>query len=609
MAICKYAGGGITAATGKAGLRLGSALGLFSAVDVGTRLYTGYGLLETLSVPYIECPDGSYASAIEWYGSGLKCPKKPETTELGIQPPSPQSNQALSYNDAIEALGGGTTTFFGAYSFGFNLYGSMLGNSPFATSRSGHYDTGVYQSQDKLGNVFKRGTISDGMGSPLTDESNPGAYSDTGRGGFFLDPTFNQTWNGISGGSYWFINYQAPLLTRTKFAVPYMKRNGYFRGQAPYTLLGIQASIPSNYEKAPPVANISPLLPGFTPTPPPPKEDCEEMACPCLTKKDIEDAVKKALGLKAFAPEKLIREIGAKMFVAPGPSLVPVVPKDLVEAIAALVAANYMRQGLGRYPVMMPGSLINDNSVADAVPAQPIENYAEWFEWFIKQQDAIQGEWPVEIAIVDGAKRQPLKFENISEAFAELSGLMIQTATDADAAVAVSSHAAVAATKAHTASVIAQKNVECLIRFFGVRTGYGSIFIDSAITPMDSDNPTFNLKKFLTPSKQPIAFLTDVDPFDFQAVLDRILRNSEIAKSAVALDAKSGLVGDYARNQRKYDAAETKREAEKELEKLQASINAANPEFKVRIRVDTPAPTGDITGNNFVIKRPKTADE
>jgi hypothetical protein len=205
---------------------------------------------------------------------------------------------------------------------------------------------------------------------------------------------------------------------------------------------------------------------------------------------------------------------------------------------------------------------------------------------------------------VDGAKRQPLKFENISEAFAELTGLMIQTSTDADAAVAVGSHAAVAATKAQTAAIIAQKNAECLIRFFGVRTGYGTIFVESTITPMDSDNPTFNLRNFLKPSRQTVMFLTDNDPFDFQAVLDRVLRNTEIAKSAVALDAKLGLVGDYARNQRKYDTAEAKKEAEKELEKLEASIKANNPDFKVKIKVDTAAPTGDVSGNNFVIKRP-----
>jgi hypothetical protein len=265
-----------------------------------------------------------------------------------------------------------------------------------------------------------------------------------------------------------------------------------------------------------------------------------------------------------------------------------------------------MRAGYGRYPVLMPDSIVaDDNNPTDAVPTLPIENYSEWFEWYIKQFDAILGQFPIKIAIVDGAKRQPLKFENVSEALAEMTGLMVQVSADADAAVAVGSHAAVAATKAQCAAIVAQKNAECIIKFFGIRTAFSSVFVQSAITPQDSDNPTFNLKRFLTPSQQAVAFLTDNDPFDFQAVLDRILRNSEIAKSAVALDAKSGLVGDYAKNQRKYDSAEAKREAEKELDKLQAAINANNPEFKVKIRVDTPSPPEEIPGNNFVIKRPK----
>jgi hypothetical protein len=329
------------------------------------------------------------------------------------------------------------------------------------------------------------------------------------------------------------------------------------------------------------------------------------VSCSCLTPADIKKAVREALGLSPFAPEKLVRDMGAKIFAAPGPSLIPIVPATLVDAIAALVATNYMRAGYGRYPVVMPNSMINDDSITDAAPTLPIQNYAEWFEWWIKQQDAVQGEWPIDIAIVDGAKRQPLRFENMSEAIAELTGLVIQTATDADAAVSVASHAAVAATKSHIAAIIAQKNAECLIKFFGVRTGYGSIFVDAAITPMDSDSPTFNLKKFLTPSKQSVVFFIDDDPFDFQASIDRILRNSEIAKSAVAMDASKELVGDYARNQRKYDVSEAKKEAEKELEKLQASLNTQNPDFKIKIRVDTPA-AGEIAGNNFVIKRPKT---
>lgn len=606
MSICAGIGNGIGGAIGKWGAGLGSALGLGAAVDVGVRAYTGYGLLETLNVPYIECPDGSFATAIEWYGSGLKCPKKPEPIVAQL-PPTQKSafNIGEEYAELIESLGGSLYPYFGAYDWS-SISDILAGKS--GEYKPGHFKKDDYGNfkysgqliDDKQGNAFKSGFVDTGDGiAGAFMFSGHKVYTD-GRPDSENFVFKNGGWGGYGGRlAPQGFNYRD---IREK------KQNGTLgyttKGKA---LLGVRANLPS-LPFAPPAASIPPP-PAFTPSPPPPKEDCEEMSCPCLTPDMIEKAVKKALGLTPFAPEKLIREMGAKMFAAPGPSLVPIVPLTLVDAIAAIQAASYMRAGYGRYPVLMPGSLINDNSVVDAVPAQPIENYAEWFEWFIKQQDAIQGEWPVEIAIVDGAKRQPLKFENISEAFAELSGMVIQTATDADAAVSVASHGAVASTKAQTAAVIAQKNVECLIKFFGVRTGFGTIFVDSVITPMDSDSPNFNLRKFLTPSKQSVIFYTDDDPFDFQAVLDRILRNSEIAKSAVAMDASKEIVGDYARNQRKYDEAETKREAEKELDKLQASINAKNPDFRVKIRVDTIAPSSDVVGSNFVIKRPKSTNE
>ncbi|MEG4294216.1 hypothetical protein Q5692_35680 [Microcoleus sp. C2C3] len=589
MSICSGIGNGIGGALGKFGAGLGSALGLGAVVDAGVRAYTGYGLLETLSVPYIECPDGSFASAMEWYGSGLKCPSKKENIK-SQEPTRSQKKAAKNYNELIKQLGGVTYTYWGAHAIGL-WTGSM--STVIAEVMGGHWKPQP-QKIDAYGNVLNTGLVAEGLGDSQVRSS-------------FLDgniAVINYGWGGWGSSSY-----ANGVDTDSAFSPPfaqYLEDTVWQKHIGYQNIIGIRASIPITAPKAPPTGNIPPPR-GFSP----PdrknnKEDCEEVSCACVTPADIEKAVKKALGLTPFAPEKLIRELGAKMFAAPGPSLIPVVPQNLVEAIAALVAANYMRAGYGRYPVMMPQSLINDDSIGDAVPAQPLENFAEWFEWHIKQQDAVQGEWPIDIAIVDGAKRQPLKFENMSEAFAELTGLVIQTAADADAAVSVASHAAVAATKSQTAAVIAQKNVECLIKFFGVRTGYGSIFVDSVITPMDSDSPNFNLKKFLTPSKQSVAFLTDVDPFDFQAVCDRILRNSEIAKAAVAMDASKELVGDYARNQRKYDAAEAKKEAEKELDKLQSSINTQNPDFKIKIKVDTPAGNADVPGNNFVIKRPKS---
>lgn len=578
MSICKGVGNGLGGALGKFGAGLGSALGLGAAVDLATKAYTGYGLLETLSVPYIECEDGSFATAIEWYGSGLKCPKKPETVKPQIGPAQKSPFEiGEDYADEIEALGGIVYPYV-AYHF-VNTNNGGLSTAPGWSQVTGNGQT------DSWGNTLKlpEGAI-EGRGDSQVYTVN---RYDQGFGGWgsSLYP---------AGVSYRGIRLESTLRARWE---SFLKSNA--------GLVGIRISLPS-LPAAPPAASIPPP-PAFSPSPPSSPENCE-MSCPCITPADIENAVKRALGLQAFAPEKLVREIGAKMYAAPGPSLVPVVPLNLVEAIAAIVATSYMRAGYGRYPVVMPSSLINDDGAGDAVPTNAIENFAEWFEWHIKQQDAVQGEWPIDIAVVDGAKRQPLKFENISEAFAEITGLMIQGATDADAAVNAACTAALAATKANNSAIIAQKNVECLIRFFGVRTGFKSIFVQSPITPADPDDRNFNLRKFLTPSGQNLAYLSDEDPFDFQAMLDRILRNTEISRASVARSIdKDGLPGDFARNQRRYDAAESRKEAQKELEKLEQSIQSKNPDFKVKIKVDTPV-SDSIAGDNFVIKRLKSTN-
>lgn len=589
MSICTGLGNGIGGAIGKLG-GLGSALGLGGAVDLSTRAITGYGLLDILAVPYIECPDGSFATAIEWYGGGFKCPQKPESVKPQMGPIQKSPDKiGEDYAKEIEALGGAVYPYIASHWWYKDADKNSYADDGKVNREAGFWDPTTKKTDD-FGNTLEEAKNLSGRGD---SQVYWGLYSG--------DLTIHQ--EGFGGWSS--MSYPAGITYADLRKNPKIKSlwDSIKKGGA--VLVGIRIALLS-LPFAPPAADIPPP-PSFSPNPlSPPPEECNMSGCPCVTPDAIEKAVKKALGiLSPFSPEKLIRELGAIMYAAPGPSAVPIVPKNLIEAIAALVAANYMRAGYGRYPVVMPDSLIaGDNPAGDAVPTKSIENFAEWFEWFIQQQDAIQGEWPIDIAIVDGAKRQPFKFENMSEALAELAGLLIQVGADADAGVSVGAHAAAAATKAQTAAVIAQKNAECLIKFFGVRTSYGSIFVDSVITPMDSDSPNFNLKKFLTPSKQPVAFYVDNDPFDFQAVLDRILRNTEVSKSAVAMDASKEIVGDYARNQRRYDAAEAKKEAEQELNKLQASLKEKNPEFDIKIKVDTPAGE-DISGSNFVIKRPR----
>jgi len=406
MSICKGIGNGISGVIGKAGAGLGSALGLGSVVDIGTRAYTGYGLIETLSVPYIECPNGSFATAIEWYGSGLKCPKRPPQPQTSASSSSSGSSSGgdagEAYNKQIEALGGTTYPYV---AFHFAKANNALGYG----TEGGWKGEASDRKTDKYGNTVKEPPFLSGRG-----DSQVYTHVEEGFGGWgsSLYP---------AGISYTGIRNE-----------PDSKARWLSFQKAGATLVGMRISLPEkDLPFAPPAApRASP--PAFSPRPPSPPEKCE-MTCPCISLQDIKKAVKEVLGIAPFSPEKLIREMGAQMFAAPGPSVVPIVPQNLVQAIAGLVAANYMRAGYGRYPVVMPGSLIaGDNPAGDAVPTKAIENFAEWFEWHILQQDAVQGEWPIEIKIKDGLKEEPMKFENISEALAEMSGLIIQVAADAD---------------------------------------------------------------------------------------------------------------------------------------------------------------------------------
>jgi hypothetical protein len=581
MSICSGIGSGIGGKLGTWGAGLGSALGLGAVVDLGVKGYTGYGLLETLSVPYIECSDGSFATALEWYGSGLKCPKKSESVKPQMQAPQPsQSNAALGYEEAIKAMGGSTSTYWGMHTT--YSYKAWLENKvPF--------DSWPY----KPGYPFLETAPSDDFGNVWPTNYMEG--SDGLSTGFSLNgdaaSRLLSVNDGVFGGGWRTTSDQIATF-------------GNILNKYPYQILGTRARLP-NYEKAPPATSIPPP-PAFVPSPPLLPEKCE-MSCPCISPQQIEKAIKKALGVEPFSPEKLIRELGAQMYAAPGPSVVPIVPKNLIDAIAGLIAANYMRAGFGRYPVIMPDSLIaSDNLAGDAVPTNSIENQAEWLEWMIKQKDAIDGEWPIDITIKDGIQSKPMRFENVAEALAEITGLVVQVAADADTAVNAACTAAGIAQKAVNAATIGQKNVECLIQCFGFRTGFRALFVQSSITPADPDDKNFNVRKFLSPSSQNLAVLTDNDDFDFQAMLDRILRNTEVARASVARSVeKDGLPGDFARNQRKHDGAEALRETEKAMEKLETTLKQQNPQMQLKIKVNA-SPTNSILGDNFVIKRPKT---
>lgn len=351
------------------------------------------------------------------------------------------------------------------------------------------------------------------------------------------------------------------------------------------------------------------------------KKDCEEMGCPCLSAGDIKNAVKDALGLsKPMIPEQMINLIGKQIFAGVNSqSNFSYMPPTLVDAIAAQLAVLYFRAGMHRFPAVMPGSLVDDG--AGNAKVENVEEWGQWMEWWIKQYDATVGEWPIDIQIKDKNSTKPLKFENLAEAISELTGLIVQSAVDSDTGVNVASRAVVEASKAGNAAIIAQYKAQALIEFFGIRTEMQSIEVKSTITPgkldqANNQNDGHSIREFLEPSTQHLAITKEIDPLDFQAVLQRVLQNSEIARTALYREFnpdkpdKSEFTGDYIRRQKAYDKTATSGEGFLALKKqTEARYNKQGTGVKIEIdRVPGASDASDVVGDGFVIKRPKKSD-
>ena len=652
MSVCSVPGAsGLGSALGGIGRALGGSLGLATAVDLGWRLGTGgYGLIDSLNVPYIECGDGHFASAVEWWGHGMKCGPKPP------DPPSPSGSSwggatqptesavvkaAGGYADYILGLGGSLDMLIGSSILYVIEKGKVVSQSP----KSGHYPskTGSISEKDGVGNVTTYSAAAYAAGGTGQGRNSvPSAVVISGGGGNFM-------WNQFTGFLAADSGFSGTILGLWTFgsgagqgrSIPLKEILIMLGGGNPFSASGIQSTIPNpvnhgllgvrvsmpDYNNKKPVAIFTPPSSGVQ-SPNNDKKDCADMGCDCASIEDsIERAVKKALGLgKPYAPEKEVFGWGQKIYNGKGRSTTEVTPQSLPDLISMITATVYCRLGLQRYPLELPDSLIHESfkNTGKVDNIVKIEDQASWNEWLITQIDQLVGEFPIKIEIKDNDKSNPLVFENLSEALSEMTGMLIQAAVDADAGVNVGCHAVVEASKAGNAAIVAQYHAKALLDFFGVRTAPDSVEVKSTITPGKLDKAGNEQKKhglveFLTPSVQAVAILKDDDPFDFQATMQRILKNSEIARMAVFQEynpkaGKTEVTGDYIRTQRKYNDAvkeETIKALKAEVEKI---YNPPDQPAKIEISRDptdslpgaSSASSADIAGKNFVLKRAKT---
>lgn len=298
--------------------------------------------------------------------------------------------------------------------------------------------------------------------------------------------------------------------------------------------------------------NVCPVRPGPPPPLVPPRrnEDDPPMAgCSCA---DIEAIVRRrmaalfdVLGFPAtddhkisVAPEQLIKSLGQRTFQNNNNGEIEV--SNLKDLVAALVSANYHRAGLHRLPAKVPKNLAADRSSHDQ---ETIDDAQSWQVWLVKQIDALIGQFPIKINVRNSETNETkeLAFKNLAEAVAEIAGMNLAIATDADLAAQLSLRAVIEASKAGNAAIIAQDYARANAQYMGYKGNQVSRKVMSTINP-----GTSKISEMLQASEQSIIGWKWEGDDSLQATLNQLLLAAGIIKAALVtpFEPEGAFLGD-----------------------------------------------------------------
>lgn len=229
------------------------------------------------------------------------------------------------------------------------------------------------------------------------------------------------------------------------------------------------------------------------PPPPPPRrppEPPDDDMCNCADLSALIDyklrPIYQFLQLQQYSepqfnvsPEDLIKTLGRTIYRSDDPGSVPI--KTISDLMAAIAAAGFHRGGLHRLPAKVPRSLTGDRSRNDQTK---IEDMLSWQEWEIKQLDALTGQFSVKIEVTDDADQTAtVEFKNLAEGLAEIAGLLLGTAADADLAANLALRATLEASKAGNAAIIGQDYIKAIAQYLGFKGNEVERKVKSTITP------------------------------------------------------------------------------------------------------------------------------
>lgn len=192
------------------------------------------------------------------------------------------------------------------------------------------------------------------------------------------------------------------------------------------------------------------------------------------------------------------------------------------------------RTGSHRYPMTLPEYLLDDFIDKPIV----IQDQVDFNVWLVKNVDALVGLFPIKIERTDeNGVKQMLKFENIAEAIAELTGLLAEIAFDADTSVNVGVHATSEAIGAKVAAIQGNSYLKAISDYLGYQGSHKSIDVPISCTPgavgTDDKLQENELGDFLKSSTQRAIGWECTERDDLHSIIKRILFDSEIARAAL----------------------------------------------------------------------------
>ena len=270
-----------------------------------------------------------------------------------------------------------------------------------------------------------------------------------------------------------------------------------------------------------------------------------------------------------------------------------------IRELEAKIDKFYRESGFRDFPIVVPEFLVADDSKG----TKTISNLIDFQMWFLRNIDALAGQFPIEIEVEDDSPdgKRLVQLDNIAESFANLFGLLATTAEDADASVNVGVHNLTEAIGGKVAALQAVSYLKGIADYLGYRGEEVPFQVPISVTPgeVGADGRLQNdeLEDFLKPSKQMVIGYKCIDEEDITSMLARIRYGTEVTIAALSRPIRIPKDGEEDKNNYPGDALRQDRKDReaKEAESFTAiATKAQESARKKNLKVDVARKEGNV---------------